>query len=116
MAITIVENLNATQDEVRLPVRVHLTQTLTSSEASEDVDIEYSLSDDHDVWFDGPVKKVNRSETIMRAATPIEHRLKLVRGPGTSVQRPTIKQRITNPLGIVTTDRTTVNILDGDES
>lgn len=111
MAIRIVQNLNAQQEEVRLPIRVHLTQTLASNRDSEQVQIVYTLNDDHDVWFDGPTKTVTRAETIGRAETPIEHRLKLVHAAGDDVERATIRQTITDSQGIQTTDRTSVTVL-----
>lgn len=111
MSIRIVENLSAQQDQVRLPFRVHLLQVLASSRDSERVEIEYSLNDDHDVWFEGQTKSETRSETIGNAQTPIEHRLKLVHGPGSPVDRPTIRQTIIDPQGIRTTDRTFVTVL-----
>ena len=111
MAIRIVQNLNAQQEEVRLPIRIHLTQVLASNRDSEQVQIVYTLNDDHDVWFDGPTKTVTRTETIGRAQTPIEHRLKLVHAAGDDIERPTIRQTITDSQGIQTTDRTSVTVL-----
>ena len=115
MAIRIVQNLNAQQEEVRLPIRVHLLQVLSSNRDSEQVQIEYSLTGDHDVWFEGPTKSVSRTETIARAETPIEHRMKLVHANGSPVERPAIRQTITDSQGIRTTDRTSVTILRGDK-
>ena len=115
MAIRIVQNLNAQQEEVRLPIRVHLTQVLACMDRdSEQVQIVYTLNDDHDVWFDGPTKTVTRTETIGRAQTPIEHRLKLVHAAGDDIQRPSIRQTITDSRGIQTTDRTSVTVLPED--
>lgn len=117
MAIRIVQNLNAQQEEVRLPIRLHLLQVLSSSRDSEQVQIEYALDDDHDVWFDGPTptKTASRTETIGNAETPIEHRLKLVHGAGDEVQRPTVRQTIVDSQGIRTPDRTSVTVLRGEE-
>lgn len=114
MAIRIVQNLNAQQEEVRLPIRIHLTQVLASNRDSEQVQIVYTLNDGHDVWFDGPTKTVTRTETIGRAETPIEHRLKLVHAAGDDIERPTIRQIITDSQGIQTTDRTSVTVLPED--
>jgi hypothetical protein len=114
MAIRIVQNLNAQQEEVRLPIRVHLLQVLASNRDSEQVQIVYSLNDDHDVWFDGPTKTETRTETIGNAETPIEHRLKLVHAAGDAVERATIRQVITDSQGIRTNDRTSVTVLRGD--
>lgn len=115
MAIRIVQYLNAQQEEVRLPIRVHLLQVLSSNRDSEQVQIEYSLTDDHDVWFEGPTKRVSRTETIGRAETPLEHRLKLVHAAGEEIERPTIRQTITDAQGIRTTDRTSVTVLRGEK-
>jgi len=113
MAIEIVRNLDVQQEEADLPMRIDLSQTLRSSEASERVTIQYSLNEDNDVWFEGPIKSVNRNETISRAETPLNHRVKLVRGPGTAVERVVIRQTITDELGIETPDQTFVTIVQG---
>lgn len=113
MAIEIVRNLNVHQEAAELPMRVDLSQTLRSSEASEKVDIEYRLDDDNDIWFDGDpkTKSETRSETIARAETPIAHRLKLVHGPGTAQERAVIRQTITDELGIETPDQDFLTIV-----
>ena len=113
MSITIVVNLDVVQESADLPMRVDLTQTLSSSEASEPVDIQYSLNPDNDVWFAGtpPAKTASRNETIAAAETTINHRLTLVRGDGDAVERVKISQTITDELGIETPDQTFVTIV-----
>jgi|GEM_PF-2657594 len=115
MAITIVKNLSVHQDAVRLPFRIDLSQTLSSSEASERVTIEYRLGQNDDVWFSSSpnTKTVTRTETVARAATPISHRLNLVHGAGGQVERAVIRQTITDGVGIETPDETFVTILRG---
>jgi hypothetical protein len=115
MAIEIVRKLDVQQEEAELPMRVDLSQTLKSSEASERVTIEYRLDDDNDVWIDGDpkTKSATRSETIARAETPIAHRLNLVHGPGTAEQRAVIHQTITDELGIETPDQDIIIIVPG---
>ncbi len=111
MAIEIVVNLDAQQDEVKLPMRIDLTQTLKSSETSEKVTIQYNLNPDNAVWFEGNTKSMTRNETISRAETPINHRAKLIHGPGDEVERATIRQVITDGLGIETPDQTFITIV-----
>ncbi|HEX5759193.1 MAG TPA: hypothetical protein VF121_08365 [Thermoanaerobaculia bacterium] len=113
MSITIVRNLDVVQESAKLPMRVDLSQTLSSSENKEQVTIEYALNEDNDIWFDGSpkTKTVSRTETIARAETPIRHRLSLVHGDGEEVERAKIAQTITDELGIETPDQAFLTIV-----
>ncbi len=111
MSIEIVRNLDVMQEEAKLPMRIDLSQTLQSSEASEKVTIVYRLDAGTDVFFEDGTKEATRAETIARAETPINHRLKLVHGAGTAEERAVIRQVITDELGIEAPDQTFVTIV-----
>lgn len=111
MAIEIVRNLDVVQEEAELPMRIDLSQTLKSDQASERVTIVYRLDDGNDVFFEDGTKAADRTETVSRAETPINHRLKLVHGAGTAVERAVIRQVITDELGIECPDQTFVTIV-----
>lgn len=113
MAIEIVRNLDIVQEEAELPMRIDLSQTLKSSEASEKVTIVYRLDDGNDVFFDDGTKVATRDETIARAETPVNHRLKLVHGAGTAEERAVVRQVITDELGIDTPDQAFVTLVRG---
>lgn len=111
MAIQIIQALRADPARFRLPRRIDLGMTLSSSEASERCRFVYLLPEDNDVVFDDGTKRDERVEKVARAATPIAHRLNLrQREEGTKPASFQLTQEVFDEVGTRTRSRITLTL------
>ena len=107
MAIFVDVPVTASPNPTSLPRRVEFEQTLRSTQDGEQIDVAYSLSAAHDVWFedsDGSLQKqVVRQETVSKTAEVFVDRITMRRGPGQGgMLAVEVSQAIRDSLGNVT--------------
>jgi hypothetical protein len=111
MAIQIIQEVKASPAAFKLPHRVELDMTLSSTEPSEQCRFVYTLAEDNDVGFDDGSKREERDDEVARAATPVTHRVTFVqRATGNKPSSIVLTQDIFDSIGTRTRTRIKLTI------